>query len=292
MGSFFKVEKTGTTILPSGIEAELTGLSGKHQAMITINDEAKRRKGIDEMLLSCLKRLGEKTDFKVEDIKKLLSADRKHLLFELRNISNNNERQFIFDYEFPTQGGKRLKQRYNVDFQKDDFPVRPYFWVREKMVQDYKELNGITGNITEDEEKEALKATFPVMFTDYSEIMELATQSTKLPECNVEVIWKMLDGEEEIKYSKIIQVANITSHTQIEMRRPQFHNPELEGKPLQKVPLDELSLNDIEALRKDIMHKEGNVDSFVVVQYKNDNSIQSQVDLVSTPAFFFSSLAI
>lgn len=292
MGNLFKVEKTGTVVLTSGIEAELVGLQGKHQAMITINDEAKRRKGIDQMLLSCLKRLGEKTSFTIEDVQNLLSADRKKLLFELRNISNNDDKSFIFDYEFPTQGGKKLKQRYTVDFLKDDFPCTPYGWVKEKMIEDYKLKNGITKELKEEEEKEAISEPFPIMFTDYEEIIALSEIWTKLPECGISVRWNMLNGKEEIKYSKLLQVASITSHTQIEMRRPVFENTDLESKPIQKVPLDDLSLNDIEALRRDIMDKEGNVDSFVVVQYKNDVSIQSQVDLVATPAFFFSSLAI
>lgn len=292
MGSLFKVEKSGTTTLPSGIEAELTGLTGKHQALITINDETKRRKGIDEMLLSCLKRLGDKTSFVTDDVQKLLSADRKKLLFELRNISNNNDKSFIFDYEFPTQGGKKLKQRYTVDFLKDDFPCTPYGWVKEEMIRNYKEVNGITKALTDDEENEAIAEPFPVMFEDYADIIALSEVVTELPECGMDIKWNMLNGKEEVKYAKLLQVANITSHTQIEMRRPQFQNTELEGNPYQRVPLDDLSLNDIEALRKDIMAKEGNVDSYVVVQYKNDASIQSQVDLVSTPAFFFSSLAI
>lgn len=292
----FRVEKTGTVVLPSGVEAELQGLQGKHQAWITINDEAKRRKGIDKMLLDCLKRLGDKTDLVLADVKNLLSADRKALLFELRHISNNRERNFIFDYEFPTQGGRKLKQRYSVDFDQEQFPTKPYFWVREKLIEDYKILHGLKGAISEEEEQEALNQEIPVMFENYNEVLELANQSIVLPECNVKVYWKMLDGENELRYAKILMAkqADITSHEQIKMRTPTYVVPEAQGdeKARTAVPLDELSLRDIEALRRDIMHKEGDVDSFVVVQYKGDSAIQAQVDLVATPAFFFASLAI
>ena len=292
----FQVSKTGTTVLPSGIEAELQGLQGKHQAMITINDEAKRRKGIDQMLKESIVRLGNKTEIVLQDVKNLLSADRKALLFELRQISNNHDRNFIFDYEFPTKGGQKLKQRYSVDFVKDQFPVTPYHWVASKMIATYKAENSIDGKLTDSEKKEALSADIPVMYEDYSEIIEMAKNELVLPECGVKVYWQMLDGEQETRFAKLLSVkeAEITSHEQIKMRRPTYIPEQAKGNEDAKaaVPLDQLSLIDIEALRKDIMSKEGDVDSFIVVQYKNDSSIQAQVDLVSTPAFFFASLAL
>lgn len=292
----FTVEKTGTVVLPSGIQAELRGLQGKHQAMITINDEAKRRKGIDTMLKESIVRLGNKTDIVLADVKNLLSADRKALLFELRQISNNHDRNFVFDYEFPTKGGKKLKQRYEVDFINEQFPTKPYFWVAEKMVAAYKAENSIEGALDDVETKEALAAEIPVLFEDYNEILELASRNLKLPECGVTVFWNMLDGEQETRFAKLLgaKEANITSHEQIKMRRPTYIPEEAKGNENAKsaVPLDQLSLIDIEALRRDIMSKEGDVDSFVVVQYKGDSTIQAQVDLLSTPAFFFASLAL
>lgn len=59
-----------------------------------------------------------------------------------------------------------------------------------------------------------------------------------------------------------------------------------------KIPLDRMDTLDIEALRFHMMEVEGDMETSVVVQYKDDATMQQQVDLVTTAGFFFPSLAI
>ena len=202
MGKFEATRKTEEIVLPSGIKARLRSLMGEHQVLISQSDEKKRRNAIDEMLLDCIASLGEKSSLTMQDIEKLFSADRAYALFRIRQLSNKTSDKFVFDYEFPVDAnGSRRKQRYIVEFNKKDFPARPYFWVWEKMKADYKAANKLERDLTEEQEEEILEKTdFPEMFTSYEDIREkYFEQICTLPESGVAVHWYILDGESEKK---------------------------------------------------------------------------------------------
>lgn len=301
MGKFDGYRRSSTIVIGSGIEVELISLLGEHQKLITINDEKKRRKGLDKMLLSCTKRIGDNEDLVMKDITKLFSTDRKEMLIELRQLSTNRKPEFKFDYEFPVKNGQRRKQRYNIEFNKNDFPVRPYYWVLEKMVSAYKTRNEIKSDVelSEEQEIEAYKGEFPVMFTDYDEIIDsYKEQKTVLELCEITIHWTMLDGESEAKFARLLQSDNVSSHSIIESRKPLYFDNEIKEIDISNkdtalpVPLDKMDLLDIEQLRSDIDSKEGKSDTMLVVQYKEDSQTQAMIDLISTAAFFFPSLAI
>lgn len=284
MRNIFKVEKKETIVLPSGVKAEIRGLEGKHQELITTQDEKKRMQGLKTMLWDSIIQLGESNSIQESYVDKLTSFDRKYLLWRLRKLSNEDKPTFVFDYEFPVKNGVKHKERFEVEFNDEAFPTRPAKWVTDFEIE------------TEEQKAKQIPGEFPVVYDTYDEMLENHYEKYyTLPQCKVEVFWHLATGEDEDKLSKIAGYQN-TSNTQFHMRTPKYNDPELskeKGKPvIQAVPLHNLCNEDIEALRRDIMETEGSVDSMCVVQSTKDSSLVTQLDLLQTPAFFFASLAL
>jgi hypothetical protein len=290
----FGIRSKETYITLSGIEVEIQSLVGKWQKELTQSNEQKRRGAFDEMLFDCINRIGSKTksELTMKDIRALFREDRKQALFNIRQISNKNNPLFTFNYEFPTKNGKKYKQKYTVKYEKEDFPVKPYQWVREEMFERYRKLNEIEegAELDEIQQAEALDTPIPILFQDYQEIVnKFRKQEFVLPESKVLIEWEIMDGEKEKQNQGVLNADNVSSHTQIMIRNCIYRD---EKKTPIKIPLDRMDTLDIEALRYQMMEVEGDIETSVVVQYKEDTTMQANVDLVTTAGFFFPSLAI
>jgi hypothetical protein len=266
---------TEVFVFPSGVECEIEGLMGEHQRMLTEGDNAKNSKGINLILKDRFKRIGEKTNITEADIKRLLSADRKYALVRLRQLSLNFQKEFKFSYEFPTEGGRKEKFQYSIEFDENDFVTRPYGWVQAAIAKAKKE--GV----------EAVSEGFPKLFDSYSELEEYREQEFKLPITGQVVKWQLLDGNTEEMVSKIDK-KKLSSHTAIQLRKPRVQD----GEQLVNLNLDKLPLADIEALREHMLYEvEANVETDIEIKHKDDELRSARVDLVATPAFFFPSMA-
>lgn len=296
MANFKKFRKSTVIVLGSGVECEIQSLLGVHQKWITNQDENKRLQGFIDLMVDCIKRIGSDTDITEEKVEKMLGPDRKQLLVAIRQLSTNHEPNFVFDYEFPAKTGQKKKQRYDILFDENDFPMIPFKWVRDEMCRLYAEQNEINDReLVADEVSEALKMDVPVMYETYDEMLIAnREQSYKLPESGVVVDWKLADGETESAFGKRLKSSGaVSSHTQLQMATPTYvDTEETEGKktPI-SLPLDQLTYMDIEGLRKNINDVEGKYDTLLAIQYKDEN-IHAQIDLVTVSAFFFPSLAI
>ena len=311
MSKFKSIRLTGDYVAPSGINVGLQALMGEHQKEISINDEAKRKKGLDYILLDCITSIGSNSDLTPVHINSLLEGDRKAILFELRMISNKRNPLFIFDYEFPVRNRKRRTQRVEVNFTTETFPMRPYKWVYDKMVADWRVSNSIPDKeeLTEEqlhevfyekkEDKDGVMETvareFPVMYQSYQAITaDHLKQVTKLEDCGVDVHWELLTVAASSALN--IKPHQVTSHTHLQIHKPKYEDKDLtkldtsKGAVWLAVPLDDMSTTDIEQLREDILITEAKIDTMVVVQYKDETDVQAQVDLIATPAFFFPSM--
>jgi len=291
----FSARRSQELVFPSGVKFGMLSLIGEHQRLITEQDEKKRRNAIDDMLLDCISYIGNKEKVTKEDIEKLLSQDRAFALFELRKFSNRRSPNFIFDYEFPVdKTGNRRKQRYEVIFDKKDFPTRPYYWVVEQMVAKHKEQNSIK-KLSEEDIEDLFKNVelFPVYYESYEEMLDThKNQTLVLEDSGVTVSWELLDGKYERVYSLNNNAKSATSHTQLELRKAVYNDGTFsDDAKLPKLPLDKISYDDIEQLREDILKKEANIETSVVIQYKEDASSITQLNLITVPAFFFPSLA-
>lgn len=295
MATNFKgTRRSQVKVFPSGVEVEMQNLIGAHQAMITNSDDKQRKNALNNILLDCCKRIGEKTTITMKDIEKLLSNDRAYFLFELRMFSNRLSPNFTFDYEFPVdKNGSKRKQRFEVIFDRADFPQRPYKWVQDKMVADYTAENNINQELTDDLIEKITSTDFPILYQDYDQMLEENLEQTvTLPDSQCEVTWTLLQVASEDKYATGVAKRNFSSHDQLLQRNPKYQDGETEvGKPLPALPLNDLSQDDIETLRNDIVKTEGLIDTSVVVQYKDDVTTATKLNLVSVPAFFFPSLA-
>lgn len=295
MGKFDSFRKEKSFVLPSGVSITMKSLMGEHQTLITNADEKKRKSAIDEMLLDCTVSLGYNSNLTIKDIEKMLSSDRAYALFQLRQFSNETSDQFVFDYEFPVdKNGNKRKQRYIVEFNKRDFPAKPYYWVYRNMVQEWKKLKDIKNDLTEDDEADMLESMdFPILYNSYEEMLsEHFNQELILPNSEVKVYWTLLDGEKEKKYAELKKEKDINSHDQIILRNPKYKEDDhSEGQPMLNVPLNKLTQIDIEALRGDIISKEANIDTSIVVQYRDNVNVQASLNLITVPSFFFPSLA-
>lgn len=295
----FSIRKSKEIVALSGIKIGIQSLLGAHQAMITAQAEKKRTDGFENLLYDCIEYIGDKRkpELTLNDIKRLLEGDRKLILIKIRQLSNNDNPLFVFDYEFPTEEGQKLKERKTVNFNKENFPIKPYYWVRSEANTESQGLDQPGEESSADRTGWNDSDNIPVMFTDYSQILEAhLKQEFVLPECGIKVFYNLLTAEETSKYAGKLTKETINSHTQIIMRSPTYIDEDLSNgreKPvIVPVPLDQVTHIDIEALRKDIMEKEGNVETTVVVQYKQDRSKQSEIDLIAMPAFFFPSLVL
>lgn len=295
---FQQSRKSGTTVTPSGIQCGILSLIGKHQKDISINDAEKRKSAIDTMLHECISSIGEDTSPSLDKVKKMLSEDKKHLLFQIRQLSNENKEEFKFDYEFPLKNRRKLRDIQTVNFTKEAFPVKPYKWVLDKMREQFREMEGISEEtvLTAEQEKAILAMPIPVLYTDYAEILKHVKQQFKLPECGITVKFDLLTGTQENKFGQFLREEDISSHTYIQQRDPKYMDPKLKEDENREVwltlPVDELTITDIEALRKHMRELEALVETSVVIQYKDDPSITAQVNLITLAAFFFPSLAI
>lgn len=305
MESVFKQRRSTSRVTPSGVPCEIYSLKGVDQADITINEDAKRKKAINKMLLRALKSLGNKdsSSLTLKDVERLLEEDRKYLLWELRMFSNETGGNlFIFDYEFPVKDQQKRRSRYTVEFNREQFPFRPYKWVGEKMIADYKEANQVQGEINDEERLICFQNTnYPVMYDSYEDMLTTNLQQEMvLPVSKVKVFWRMLTEERREELAKKIPLNQVSSHTPIWLRDPRYLPPEVADKVTEKgldkliipVPLDDLDIPDIEALRLMIFDMEAKIETTLVVQYKEQFDSQTLVDLTNTATFFFPSSAI
>ena len=143
MGIISKHRKSATKVLGSGIEVNFSSLLGVHQSWITRQNEEKRMQGFIDLMVDCINSIGDDKHIDEKKIERLLAADRRQLLVEIRQLSTDYNTDFSFDYEFPASTGQKRVQKYTIVFDEKDFPLRPYMWVREKMIFDYIKKNGL-----------------------------------------------------------------------------------------------------------------------------------------------------
>ena len=297
MENLFCVREEKTFVTLSGVEITISELIGEHQVLISKQDAGQRSKGFLKLLKDCISKIGSKTGAEIteKDINMLLEGDRRQILWELRKLSNPDDKEFVFDYEFPVQGGKKLKQRCDVSIDAENFPSKPYKWVREQMVSEYANDFGIVvSEMAEQDKQLALKNDIPVMYPTYEEMLETnRIQTVTLPRSGQEVTYELVTTEMSEKLAKVVTAESVTSHTQLELHRPRYKAKNgKEQATFMQLDLNRLMLKDIECLRKHILETEGSIDTTVVVKHESNSSLVQQIDLVSLAAFFFPSLAI
>ncbi len=108
-----------TYTLPSGQEVELVELTGREEELLTNQRLIKSGEAINQVLLNCIKRIGENKSLTMDDILNLLSGDRLFVLVKLRQISLGD----TVDLELICPG---CKEPSFITVNLEELPVTPY----------------------------------------------------------------------------------------------------------------------------------------------------------------------
>ena len=262
-----RVQATHQFRLPSGVECEVRSMTAKHQEMLTIQSSKPQMERMNQVLQDCIVRLGSETNITDDLILEMVSCDRKKALFELRQFSYGFDPNFEFQFEYLSEEGKKKKAEISVDLDTYEFEVTP---------MKYKDESG---NVVE------------ANFTEYADVIAHKKVTIILPQSGEEVQFTLLDGKGENIGARTPK-RDRSSHTLVRMRQPITYTTSSAGNkvPLQ-LNLNNLSLVDIEFLRKSIKQYEGDVDTILQFEHPETGNLES-VDIMGLTAFFYRSEAI
>lgn len=245
--------------LVSGIPCEITELTGNHQDMITAGgDMSNHRSKLDKVLASIIQRLGSKTSVDIDDVKAMLSADKKKALFMARQFSMDFDPTFVFNYKWIDGEGKGQETEMEVSIGDNDYTERPFHDA---------DGNVVTWNEVSEVEK-----------NQYLELKGIG-----------KVRYTMLDGYGELKGASIPKKDKGVT-TALTMRNLVSFRKDKNGKDMALV-LDpkKLSLKHSKQLWEHIKSHEGDFGTEVMIEDPKTGSAQP-IDVLDQPAFFFPSL--
>lgn len=270
--------------LCSGPECEVKEMTGKHQRILTEQEKKSHNDKLHEILEDLIVRVGSvhfpvmegSKDVTSKFLKEMLACDKKKILTEIRQFSLDFQTDFSFLYKYQDSTGKKQETEIVVNLEEEvgsQFPS-------------HSPKNEIGGELSD------------LQFEEYSEVLEYKKVRTILPKSGEEVEFIMLDGVGEA-IGSATKKSERSSHTLIKMRRPVKFVQKSEGRDVVPVQLnlDNLSIADIEHLRKKIKEVEGNVDTEIIFEHPDGDLAPNGereviLDLLSTAAFFFPSAAI
>lgn len=260
---------THTFKLPSGIECELTGLTGKQQEILTQQNKKPHNEKLAEVLQSVIVRIGTMKNPSLAFIKNdMLTCDRNAALVELRQYSLDFEDEFIFMFKYKGEDGSKKEVEISEKVTEGKFPTRSIHKI-----------------VTTDEGVEFE----PVQYTDYSEIDKHVYIT--LPKTGTKVRFTLLDGKGE-SIGIATKKNTRSSHTVVYMRNPVYFKSSKDDKEIPvRINLSDLPIKDIEYLRTMIKNCEGRVDTEIL--FDNPATDKEEImDVISSVAFFFPSEAI
>lgn len=242
-------------LLVSGVEAEVTFLTGKQQRILTQKLKGQTYSDrLDALLADVLVRVGSYKAIDVDFVQNMLTADRRLALVMTRQFTMDFEKTFKFAYEYESVNGGKATKEFEIPLNDEGvFPVVP-------MTEQYKE---------------------------YGEIPQ--HKFVKLPKSGLEVRFELSTGRSE-RFIATTKKEERSTHSVLEMRRPAYKKDEV----WRKLELDDLHLRDIEALRQAMKEGEGRVDTEIQfehpeAEHKEPHEQIVTVDVISSINFFYPS---
>lgn len=278
------------SVTPSGVKFSVRNLIGEDQDLLTKQMNKGDSGAFNEMLSNALQSLGnlEKNRITPKVASSMLSNDRKFILLTLRQHTLDYKEMFEFKYEFALRQGHNAKEVYDyeVKLTHENFPVKPYYWMREHLDKLSREDG--TGEFVR---PDGHIIPFPELYPSYDEMLaeNKFVIVDALPKCGLKVRWELLDGLIERQFSEVMK-NDMRVNLMIDMRKPKYSFMK-DGKE-QWIMFDASKQHviDLECLRSDIQDKEGNVDTSLTIQHPDDPARQQRVELIALPVFFFPSL--
>lgn len=279
--------------LVSGIEAEVSCLTGKEQRILTEQKAQTIETRQYALLASILRRVGDvyldsfdKDSEREEFLKSMLSCDRKQALVMARQFTNDFDPEYDFDFEYTSVDPAKGKQTFpqSVRLNEDGtFPFQPIKDFNADMLKGLTKLKDI---------KAVLAELKPKVFGSYEDVLNYKFIYFTLPVSGIAVRMRMLDGVGEAIGSGTKKEQR-SSHTMLMMRNPCYKSGEAYIS-FSYSDLDKMHVNDLEMMRLIRKHVEGNVDSEIQFEHPEAELMPGQdktvvIDLSMQTSFFFQS---
>lgn len=258
--------------LPSGVEALIKPMTGKHQRLLS------QPNGLEDNLKEILKdrtvRIGSVDSITTDFINSMLSVDKNAMFVELRNISfflPDAEKTVTVNYEYKSKQTNRIEEYTHKEIlPKEGFPVK-----------------GLKSTSNEG------KSWEPVTYSEYEDI--ILEYTVRLPVTKKEVTFMLLSnkGENYINNRR----KKLDSHTQIEAAFPREQRKQGDKVIPISLNLDNLPVMDTEFLRKCIAEANGELGTTIRFEHPEADLLASgerivSVNAISQPSFFFPSGAM
>jgi hypothetical protein len=255
--------QTHVFILPSGIEAEVKNMAGESSEVFTKKKNIETGMAHTLLIKEVLVRVGDNTNITIDFIEKLLSKDRKAILFTARQFTYDFPEEYIISVKF----GKSEVQ-YPIDLQ-DYVPTNYLFY--QKIVDENKKLAQETGVQYQPEPA----------FKNYEGVLENRKVEVHLPKANKKVHFYLMTGKDEKRALKVdMEEANLL--TILSLRNPcemgQTGEITLNLKPLHA--------QDIGIIHGKIHDLEGDYDTAIEVRNPDKFGDAKVVQLLDTGFFF------
>ncbi len=261
--------------LPSGRMCEVREMTGKHQKILTEKKSGNYADKLNIILADIIVRVGDETDINEGFVTDMLSVDRKAALVQCRHFSLGFPETFKFTYTF--KGEFTLR---DVDPETGDVKKTTYHEIKEEIevpTPEFK-ITPYPGS-----------AEWPA--GAYKDIDRKRT--IILPRSEKKVVFTLMDGRAE---ARAVGLTDTNSHTQLQLRTPVYMHKGANAEVPIQLDLDDLSLMDIEALRKAITDAEGDIDTGIPLVHPHKDLVEEKfatvrLDLIQEVSFFFPSQA-
>lgn len=239
--------------LQSGVEVEVSYITGEHQKIFSKSDGKDNEK---KMLKSLIQRIGDKKTVTGDDIDKMPIADVKDLYIKMR--FDNFDPEISFDLDWKNKEGNPFKHRHTIELSEGIFLRRP----AQNKVTSYQDLPEVY-----EIELPMSKKRIQVTRMTHKFVNEKAKNANRGDlHLNSMLEWQ------ELRYVTIDE----------ETKKPR----------LIKAELDKMRARDIEFLRKQVIFNEGNISTLHTFSNPIEelNYQTQQVDLTGGLSFLFPSI--
>ena len=284
-------------VLPSGVPFEIYGMTGDDLDTIAKAAEGKKTNWMSDLLKSCVKSVGDVVTPSSAFFDSMLELDLRFILLAIRQLSQRDSKEFIFDYQFPMQNKQRIVETVRFNMEPADFLHKPFKWVLDRMIADYKALQADAGVEVEEADlaevllKDGQYAPYPVMYESYNDMLaQHLRHSFTLPDAGTTINYELITHDRATKFSNALGDKKAKYTDLVARYKPTYL---YEGNTPSAFMANSKSVSayDVEKLHIDMREKDAKIDTLVVVESEKKPGLQAQIDVITIPAFFYPSLA-
>lgn len=259
--------------LLTGVKCTISEMDGSSQNILTrAGNTEKKNADFSELLRKHIVSLGTKTNITDDDIQNLLVWDRKKILVELRQFTLGNPKKFNFKYTWTEQNKAKNVEHIEWDLE-NMFAERPY--------------SLLTGEFDE----AGNPIIQPMECSEYSQVLQKLENKFTLPRSGKLSSITFPTTAEQNKWAKT-DPKSFSSHTELQIFNPVYYE-DIAGKETRvMIEMNRLAYLDIEKIREIKNRLEGNIDTIINIENKDNPQQKASLDLTQEISFFFPSRAV